>query len=97
MRKYEPAGGVVPCEWKRGAPSESDEYGVILREEWSLKWDWNGRPEATARVTAYRWDRDAKEWRSVDGSGGGRTIRWMRVGRSRTADLSLTLEDWPNA
>lgn len=93
-RKYEQAGGVVALDWKRGQPQESNEYGVILREEWALKWDYNARPTVEARVRCYVW-RDAA-WREVrDGSDPqGRCVRWARVGMGHTAYPSLTLENW---
>jgi len=97
MRKYEPAGGVVSCEWKRGEPSSDEQYGVVLMERWDLSWDWQNKPQVEARIGAYRWSSTDRAWLTVGGGSEGRTVRWMRVGFTRTAGLSLTLEDWPSA
>ena len=98
-RKYEQGGGVVPCVWQKGAPSEVNEYGVVLMEHWTLGWGWREKPEVTASIAAYVWDREAKEWRSVRDhfTPEGRCARWMRVAGTVSADLSLTLEEWPDA
>ncbi len=95
-RKYEQGGGVVPTDWKRGEVPSSAEFGVVLREVWALAWDWRGVPEVTARIGAYKWDNDEKRWRGIYGEMTGRCVRWLRVGSSRSADLTLTLAEWPN-
>jgi hypothetical protein len=97
-RKYEQGGGVVPTEWQKGEVPTGERWGIVLREVWTLDWDWQGVPEVVARVEAYRWPTDGNMWEALNGMPrSGRVVRWLRVGARCNAHLPLTLKEWPRA
>jgi hypothetical protein len=97
MKKYEQGGGVVPTPWIAGQIPADEQFGRVVAEIWTIRFDWRGVPEVMARTHYLQWNPVTEGW-SLDGSQpmAGRVRRWMRLGRGRTAYPSLTLEDWPN-
>lgn len=104
MKKYEPAGGVVPLEWESGAPDPERHFGRYLLEVWRLEWSCHKMGEFTAYARLVVVDRVTMGGVGAFARGNGTKFtpgsdelvrRSCSLGRTATAYMNVTLEDWP--
>jgi hypothetical protein len=96
-RKYEPAGGVVPTDWKTGNP---DCHGMIVAEVWDVSQPWHAfGAEIRARVLLLSWGNDGERRCWIDLAAvkplpdSCQFRRWFRPA-TRVARLNPTVRDW---
>ena len=98
MKKYEPAGGVIPRDWKTGhPPGDTNHTRLILAEIWMVTHDPRNSASVymSARIHAMKYQYPEKVWVSLDTGQEvpGTWRRWANLWGA-TAYKSILQTDW---
>lgn len=98
LKKYEPAGGVVQLDWRKGAPDRNDSPNLVLAEVWQASlsmWN-NAHVDVRAEIVPLKWDYATSTWVRMDGTSmpsQWRHRRWAPLW-STTTSVTVTVGDW---